>query len=319
MMNFQTKVDIPEPGFNIDFKDKMLFLGSCFSDNIGSRLLNLKFPVIHNPFGVLYNPASIVKSLQRLRKVENFTENELNYYNELWYSFYHHTSFSNSNKTDCLTNINEVYQSTCAHLKNSSYLFVNLGTARVYHWLKTGEVVSNCHKIPAKEFKHSLLTVEEIVGILTKEITELLEVNHDLKIIFSVSPIRHWKDGAVENQRSKASLILAISELEKAYSNSVYYFPVYEIFMDELRDYRFYDSDMLHPGAVGIEYVWEKFTTTFFNQETSEFVKESDAILKSLNHRVSNQNTEAFKKFKESLRRKVLNFNEKYKGEFFVV
>ncbi len=311
MPQLQTFVDIPSPKVSIEHSHNILLLGSCFSTNIGKKLEALKFRAKTNPFGVIYNPASIAQSINILLKRNSFEAEDLNFNNGLWFSYYHHSSFSNVDKQTCLDEINKSLQTTKEHLLKSDYLFLTLGTAWAYRSKETSRIVANCHKIPAKEFDRVYLNPDEIYNTLSSSYKSLFEANRDIKIVLTVSPIRHWKDGAIENMRSKSSLILAIKELEKNLPN-IYYFPVYEIFMDELRDYRFYASDMLHPSEFSIEYIWERFIDTFFNNKTTELVKEIEKLIKLFRHKPMNTEGENYKKFLENLKSKVSRIQSKH-------
>jgi hypothetical protein len=311
MPNLQTKVDIPFPAFNINYSDEIILLGSCFASNIGERLSQLKFKSITNPFGVIYNPASIANSIDLLVDGNDYTDAKLNYFNELWFSFSHHTSFSSPDKNACLGKINLVLNKSAKMIRNAGVIFLTLGTARFYRYKKTGEIVSNCHKIPAAEFEREFLEIPQIVKLLSDSFDKILQINKATKFVLTISPIRHWKDGAIENMRSKSALLMAVRELEKKYVQ-LYYFPVYEIFMDELRDYRFYASDMLHPSDFAVDYIWEKFVQVFFTNETMQQANEIDKLVYMLKHRPIITSTNAYKKFLYSINEKISEFQQKY-------
>lgn len=310
MTEFFTKVNVPDPGFNIGYQSKLLFMGSCFSELIGRKMQETKFNVIQNPFGVIYNPLSISKGLQQIMKNISFTEKDINFYNELWLSYSHSTKFSDTNKNTCLNTINSGLKKASDALQDIDVMVLTLGTSWVYELKKTGEVVANCHKIPAENFNRFFSSVNNTVDTLSQTIHELKEINSELKIIFTVSPVRHWKDGAIENQRSKAALILAVTEILQEFEN-VYYFPAYEIFMDELRDYRFYASDMLHPSESGIDYIWERFKETFFGDKALQIFSEVQSIKKRLDHRALHKNTTTYKKFISSLKKDIVSLQNK--------
>lgn len=299
MMKLQTKVAIPEANFNISYSDTIFQFGSCFADNIGNLLKHHKFNTHVNPFGVLYNPASIAQAINLLQNKAKFTESDLDFYNEKWFSFKHHSSFSDTNKQNCLNTINAHFSVAKTHIKHANTLMITFGTAWVYHKLND-ELVANCHKIPAKEFKRKWLSPAEIEEMICDTILQLRKHKPSLNIIVTVSPIRHWKDGAIENMRSKSSLILAIKAIQKKLPN-IYYFPSYEIFMDELRDYRFYASDMLHPSDLAIEYNWQIFKNTFFSTETQLLYKQVEKLLKSFAHRTFDTSTKQYQSFKNKL------------------
>jgi len=311
MKIFRTLIQ-PELSKNqISYQTPVLFLGSCFTENIGSKMSQLKFPAVVNPFGVLYNPVSVRNALEILIDQKKFKDSDLNFFNEQWFSFYHDTEFSHPDKNISLDKINNSITIAADNLRNAGYLIVTFGTAWVYKYIKTGSIVSNCHKIPAKEFERFKLDVEDIFVEWANLINRLNELNPDLKIIFTVSPLRHWKDGAIQNQLSKSTLILAIHQLKQQFEN-VEYFPSYEIMMDDLRDYRFYADDMLHPSKVAIEYIWDQFSETFFTKETMGIIIEVDKIIQAQNHRPLNPDTPGHKKFIENLENQKKDISKKY-------
>jgi hypothetical protein len=300
-MEFRTKVEIPASDIKIDHTKGILLVGSCFADNIGTRLKELKFRVEHNPFGVLYNPVSVKIDLGLLTEKRMFSESDLYRFDNRWISFNHYTHFSDTDKTACLQKINDSIISASELLADARFLFITFGTSWVYEFLKTGQIVANCHKIPAREFRRFLLNVEDIVKEYDILLAKLRDYNPDLNIVFTLSPIRHWKDGATGNQLSKAILLNAIHQLVNRY-HYTHYFPAYEIFMDELRDYRFYAKDMIHPSDAGLDYIWEKFTNTYISDESIEIVKEIEKIIRAKNHRPVNPDSSGFLKFKEKIR-----------------
>jgi len=283
MEKFRTEV-IPDAfPWNISYHSTSFFIGSCFTQHIGSKMQALKFNTEVNPFGVVYNPISVRNSLEILLKKEPLSENDLHFRNENWFSFYHHSSFSNTIKEVCLENINSKISSASTKLSETNYLFITFGTARIFRRKETEEIVSNCHKLPASEFKREILSVEQIVAEYISLLELMFKTNPDLKVILTVSPIRHWKDGAEGNQISKSILLLAASQLVEKYVN-VYYFPSYEIMMDDLRDYRFYAEDMIHLSPLAIKYIWEKFSNVVFDQETLKYFPRIQKINKALSH-----------------------------------
>ena len=309
MKNFRTIIQ-PKPSQNkISYHTPSLLLGSCFTENIGTKLTDLKFQTIVNPFGVLYNPSSVRSSMEILLDTRDFNENDLHFFNEQWFSFYHDTEFSNTDKNECLRKINTTVNEAREHLQKAKYLIITFGTAWIYQNIKTKNVVSNCHKIPSKEFYRKKLSVEDIFVQWAKLLNRIDDFNPNLKVIFTVSPVRHWKDGAIENQLSKSTLILAIHQLRKI-SENIEYFPAYEIMMDDLRDYRFYADDMLHPSNMAINYIWDQFSKTFFDNKTFEIISEIEKVTKAENHRPFNPDSTNHLKFIEQIRekkRKILN------------
>ena len=308
---FQTKVEIPVSKLKIDYEDKIMTLGSCFAQNIGKKMEEVWFDTIINPFGVLYNPVSIQKSIELLIENKTFTENDLFDYRGLWQSFSQSSLFSDITAEKCLIKINERYIPARDFLKKTDFLLITFGTSWVFEEKKTGNIVSNCHKLPANDFVRRRLTVEEIVSLYTKLFAKLRELFPKLKLVFSVSPIRHWKDGAHENNVSKSILLLAIEQLQKQFEN-VEYFPAYEIQMDELRDYRFYASDMFHPSDVAVDYIWKRFSETYFDNKTLKIKKELEQLYADLSHRPLQPNSEEFLLFQKNIENRKMKICTEY-------
>lgn len=305
-MEFRKRVEITKPDFFIDHHSRIALLGSCFAENIGNKLQDNKFNVHVNPFGILYNPSSIAAALHRLVTGTPFSENELRENNGLFVSMMHHGSFSRQTKEEALKAINNSLQTASVGLKEADILILTFGTAYIYMLKESGTIVSNCHKFPASMFDRKKLSVASITDSWRSTIEELREINPSLKILFTVSPVRHWKDGAHNNQLSKAALLLAIDELIHSFEG-IYYFPSYEIMMDELRDYRFYAEDMIHPANAAIDYIWEVFSDTYFDEKTRQINKEWGIIHRAVGHRPFNPGTEEHKQF---LRQTLLKVNE---------
>lgn len=306
-MKFRTEVEIPKYPFSIGFDSPSLFIGSCFTENIGAIMRENKMPVLVNPFGVVYNPLSISNSLESILTNRQYEPGDIHFDKGLWYNFNFHTRFSNPNKDECLSNMNSAIGDAHLFLNKLQNLIVTFGTARVYRLKQTNSVVANCHKIPAKEFEHQLMSVDEIVNVWMVLIDKLLAQNNNLRIIFTVSPIRHWKDGAEGNQLSKATLIVAVHKLIAKYPNNAFYFPSYEIMMDDLRDYRFYDDDMLHPSSKAIEYIWSKFESTFLDKESKELLAKINRIKQAIGHRPFNPSTSEHQRF---INQTIVSINE---------
>jgi len=311
MSPFRTKIDIPKSKFQLSHNTKTILIGSCFTDHIGSRLKTYKFPVEHNPFGVLYNPVSIKNNLEILINKKLFYESDLYYYNDQWLSFNHYSAFSNPDKKVCLKQINERIEDAAEFLKKSSYLFITFGTAWVYEFRETGKIVANCHKVPAKEFKRYLLNLRDIVNAYTDFFQKLTAFNPEIRTIFTVSPIRHWKDGAEMNQVSKSTLLLAIYELRKKFPEMDYY-PSYEILMDELRDYRFYASDMLHLSDIAIDYIWKSFVSTYIDDKSKVIISEIEKLNKAINHKPFNISSKPYQEFVKSHLKYIDTLEKKY-------
>jgi hypothetical protein len=285
-MSFFTEINIPEFPWKMDYTKSMMFFGSCFSENMGQKLLDMKFNIDLNPFGILYNPVSIANSLKILLEKRLFTKYDLFQDQGQWNSFYHHSRFSDSDRELALEKINSRIVQSHEFLAKADFLLITFGTSWVYEYNRTGQIVSNCHKVPAGQFKRYRLDVAAVTTLYSELIKELLRFNPKLKVVFTVSPIRHWKDGAVENQLSKAVLLLAIDQLIKVQGNdSCKYFPSYELMMDELRDYRFYAEDMIHISPVAVDYIFERFSRVIITPESLVTARQILKIRKNLAHR----------------------------------
>ncbi len=295
-MHFRTPVELPKKELEIRHSDSLMLFGSCFAENIGNLLLSNKFPCDVNPFGILYNPLSVAEALQRIRTRRVFGETELFERDGLWHSYLHHGAFSDASPTACVERINRRLLQASDELPQLDLLVVTWGTAWAYALNETGEVVGNCHKQPERLFSRRLLGVEEIVTAYVALLKVLRASNPKLKVLLTVSPIRHLKDGLPGNQIGKSVLLLAADALRKQ-CPACYYFPSYEIMMDELRDYRFYADDMLHPSPVALAYLWECFATCYFGKDTLHVLKEWDEIRKALNHKPFDEKSEAYRDF----------------------
>jgi len=295
---FQTKIDIPISEVRISYEDSILALGSCFAENIGNKLNAVYFEADINPFGVLYNPVSIKNSLELLLQNKPFIPDNIFEYKSLWQSFAHSSQFAGISEVECLSKINSRLITSGEFLQKTNVLLITFGTAWVFEEKKSGRVVSNCHKLPSADFERRRLTVNEIVTDYNELIVTLQALCPALNIIFSVSPIRHWKDGAHENNISKSVLLLAIDELQKQHEQ-VHYFPAYEILLDELRDYRFYAPDMLHPSDVAVDYIWSRFSETYFSDRTLLLKKKLEQLVADRAHRPFQPDSVEFKKFAE--------------------
>lgn len=303
-MIFQTHIPLKKQKHHlINYNSKLLLLGSCFSENIGNKLSYYKFQTQQNPFGILFHPKAIETFIAKVINEEMYTENDVFFHNERWHCFDAHSVVSSTSKEELLNTLNTNINSTYQHLKNTSHIIITLGTAWVYREIATDTLVANCHKIPQKKFLKELLTVEEVSESLEAINSLIKSINPETTIIYTVSPVRHIKDGFIENQRSKAHLLSAIHQVVES-RNNTHYFPSYEIMMDELRDYRFYAEDMIHPNQTAIDYIWEKFSEVWFSEETLETMKEVKTIQKGLMHKPFNPNSEAHQLFLKKLQQK---------------
>ncbi len=310
---FQTEVEVPDFKWKTGYKKRNLFLGSCFTEHIGGKMATMKFPVDINPFGILYNPASVAGALRMLKQEKHFSEKDLIHHKGLWHSILHHSRFSSPEPQTTLDKINSRIKTSARFLREADFLFLTFGTAWIYEYKKTGQTAANCHKIPAREFSRSRLTPGEISGEYSRLLSEIWTINPSLIVIFTVSPIRHWKDGPVENQRSKAALILAIDQIVKTFGRDrCDYFPAYEIVMDELRNYRFYEEDMIHLSPAAVNHIWEKFQTKLIDGESRKISGEIQKIIRAMNHRPFNKYIPEHQVFLKQSLRKTKSLKEKF-------
>ncbi len=310
-MKFRTEITPHESNSPILHSEKILTLGSCFAENIAAKLEMHKFRVISNPFGVLYNPVSIRQSVQLLTGSRNFTAADLFEFSGEWHSFYHDSFFSSEEKEKTLGMVQHQINSSVNFLKSADVIIITYGTSYIYNYRKTGMTVSNCHKLPSSEFERKRLAPEEVFSEGRFLLDEIKKVNGNARFIFTVSPIRHWKDGAFENQLSKASLLLGISEIIKNYKNCRY-FPAYEIMMDDLRDYRFYAEDLLHPNKQAIDYIWEKFLSAEISRTADEAIGDFGKIYTAVNHIPKDKFSEKYKDFCRNQLKEIAKLQEKY-------
>ncbi|WP_020530830.1 GSCFA domain-containing protein [Flexithrix dorotheae] len=290
----------------INLHDPVLLLGSCFSDNIGHKLIDHKFQAKSNPFGIIFNPVSIFNLLECTLKTHDFAEEKLINSGEKWVHYDFHSSFCGQEKEALTAEIKTALNQTNDFVKHSKYLILTFGTAYVYRLKLSREIVANCHKMPSSLFEKELLTIEQITSAF-KDIHQLLP--KDIKVILTVSPVRHIKDGFTNNFISKSTLRMACHQIESEFPN-IHYFPSYEIMMDDLRDYRFYNSDMLHPSDVAIEYIWQQFSNAFFNEETKAFILRWEKLSKAINHRPFQKESNEYQQFLRKTIAKLEGINE---------
>lgn len=313
MSQFRTPVELSPFPWQSGYEHKNMFIGSCFTENIGEIMQSLALPTDLNPFGILFNPVSIARAIKRLVAAESFAEDDLFHFNGLWHSYGHHGRFSGENREHVLLSINDRLQFSSRFLQETDFLFITLGTAWVYELKSTGEVVANCHKVPAGEFRRFRLTLFETIEVLKDCLESLWSTVPGLKVIFTVSPVRHIKDGAVENQLSKSTLLLAVDALVKGFGKErCTYFPSYELVMDELRDYRFYAADMVHLSEVAVRFIWEKFAQVAISQSDREVMKRVDGINRAIAHKPFNRLTSGHLQFIEHTLTKVLALSDEY-------
>lgn len=311
MEKFRTEVEIPQTEFSINYQQRILTLGSCFAENIGKNMQDMYLDVDVNPFGVLYNPMSILQSIEILVSKRLFTEENIFERKGIWNSFSHSSQFSDIKPEYCLEKINARLKVSSEFIEKANVLLLTFGTAWVYEEKESGRIVSNCHKLPSAVFNRRRLSVEEIVNAYSLLFEKLRNTNPQLKVIFSVSPVRHLKDTAHGNNVSKSVLLLAIDALCTKFENAFYY-PAYEILLDELRDYRFYAEDMVHPSDVAVQFIWQKFTETYFDRESQAYFQEVKQLNNDMNHRPFFPASEEFEAFTSNLNKRKATLIHKY-------
>ena len=301
-MKFRTEIPLNKVKEGlIDYDSRLFLIGSCFVENIGSKLNYFKFQSVHNPIGIFFHPLAIERFVQRIVDDIPYKSEDVFEMDGVWKSFEAHSQMNALNREDLLQNLNQSQQNTRKILKEATHAVITLGTAWVYEHQVSEKVVANCHKVPQKEFKKNLLSIEGIVSSLLKITSLLRQLNPTVKIIFTVSPIRHIKDGFVENTRSKAHLLAAIHQIID--DLDFFYFPAYEIMMDDLRDYRYYADDLVHPNNMAIDYIWNLFQKVWFSESTEPIMKRVDKIQKGLQHKPFNPESESYKAFLSQLER----------------
>ena len=308
-MNFTTKIPIEKYQSPIYYNSKIVSLGSCFAENMGAKFDYFKFQNTTNPFGIIFNPVSIEKLLNRIVHKIEFTKNDIFFHNDFWHCYEVHSELSNPNKEDFLNELNRIVQNSNNLITQATHLIITYGTSWVYRNKSSENIVANCHKVPQNLFEKEILSTDIIQKSIENTINLIQEVNPNCNFIFTISPVRHIKDGFVENQQSKAHLITA---LQSSMQNikSANYFPSYEIMMDELRDYRFYADDMLHPSQTAIDYIWIKFFENYVSETEFATMNQVCEIQRSLKHRPFNPNSESHQKFLKNLQQKIAQLQQ---------
>ncbi len=312
-VNFRTEIPIKKEQNVIDYNSVILLLGSCFSDTIGKKFDYYKFKSISNPFGVIFNVISMEKLLTRALDSNFFVKSDFIYHNEQWHNLDLHSDFSNSDLDVAITESNLALELVRKQILQASHSILTLGTAWVYTYKKTNEFVANCHKIPQEKFTKKLLSVSEIKAAINRIISKVQQYNSNINFIFTLSPVRHVKDGFTENNRSKAHLLTTIHQV---ISTNVFYFPAYEIMLDDLRDYRFYEADMLHPNAIAVDYIWNIFKQTWLNESVHPILKKVASIQKGIQHKPFNPTSEKHKIFIEKLKQDKKNLLDEFGVDF---
>lgn len=314
-MQFRTQIPISKTNNPIDYNSKIISIGSCFAENMAEKFDYFKFQNETNPFGIIFNSVSIEKIISRIIKKEFYTEKDVFFYNERWHSYEVHSDLSNSDRQELLETLNKAISETYKNLKEATHIIITYGTSWIYRNKESDQIVANCHKVPQKQFSKELLSVEVIQKSIQNTIDLIQVLNPDINFIFTVSPVRHIKDGFAENQLSKSHLFAGLYQVLKTYNSEFIthnYFPSYEIMMDELRDYRFYAEDMLHPNQVAIDYIWHKFSENYISEDSISTMQEVSEIQKSLRHRSFNPDSEQHQKFLAKLQQKISSIQEKW-------
>jgi len=309
-MKLQTKIPLEKQAKSqIDYNSNVLLIGSCFSDNIGQKLDYFKFKNSQNPFGILFHPIAIQGLIANAVSKKAYSDADVFFHNEQWHCFEAHSRLSNASKEGLLNDLNKQVELTNQQIQKSTHIIITLGTSWAYRFIESNQLVANCHKVAQKQFNKELLSVDAICQALENMIELIRSLNSKASVIFTVSPVRHLKDGFIENTRSKAHLVSGIhqflNEKPPTDNRKSFYFPSYEIMMDELRDYRFYNEDMIHPNPLAINYIWEKFKMVWISEHTHKIIEEVHVIQKGLQHKAFNQKSEAHQKFLQNLDLKI--------------
>lgn len=310
-MQFRTQIPISESDNLIDYKSTIISLGSCFAVNIAEKFNFFKFQNIVNPFGILFHPITIHTIVRRAVEEDFFAESELFFHNERWHCFDAHSDLSSVNKEELLQNLNQNLSHLKSQIRTASHFLITYGTAWVYKEKTSRKIVANCHKVPQAQFEKELLSATQIEAAISDTISLLHKVNPNLNVVLTVSPVRHLKDGFIENQQSKANLIIGVHQAIHHQPPTISYFPSYEIMMDELRDYRFYAQDMIHPNQTAIDYIWERFAETSISTAIMPLMNEVESVQKALAHKPFNPNSESHQKFLLQLNQRIVRLQEK--------
>ena len=316
-MKFRTEVQIPVSETALEIDDRVFSIGSCFSSEMSDLLKTGQIQTLNNPFGTTFNPYSINQAVKKLHDSQFYTENDLIKFGEEIISLDHHSKFNSRFVHQTLDKINAEIEVGNRFLQDANWVMITYGTSFIYEFLPKKKLVANCHKIPGKYFEKRLLTHLEITDSIYETVTVLKDIcKENVQILFTVSPVRHTKDGMVENNLSKAKLIAAIHEILPQFENC-HYLPVYEILMDDLRDYRFYKEDLIHPSRQAVQYIWEKFGSAYFSDETMDFVEENFKIAKALEHKSADEKSPKHQEFLTNIEKRIAAQQTKVKHKIF--
>ncbi|PZF72788.1 GSCFA domain-containing protein [Taibaiella soli] len=310
-MQLTLDINIPALPKRITYIDQLFLIGSCFSENMYEKLAHHKFQVLSNPHGILFNPLSVTQSLDSYIDGKTYTAGDLFLLNELWNSWDHHTRFSDVSQEEALRKINTSQAEAAKAIRKTNYLIITLGSAFQYYLKESGRHVANNHRAPGQWFEKRLLPIKEITEALSNTLQKLIVVNPNVQIIFTISPVRHIRDGVIDNNRSKARLLEAVHELCELFPQANY-FPAYELIIDILRDYRFYDIDFVHPNYLATNFVWEHFVKSCISDDTKDLMKQVLDIMTARNHKTRFPQTEAHKTFLSNYTAKVSSLLKQY-------
>ncbi|MBS1772502.1 MAG: GSCFA domain-containing protein [Bacteroidetes bacterium] len=310
-MQLTLELDIPRLPKPIHHTDKIMLIGSCFTENMSERLMSSKFSVLSNPHGILFNPLSVADSLESYINNKEYRKDDLFHLNELWNSWDHHTRFSHTDADMALHGINQSQGAAAGFIREADWVIITLGSAFQYYLVESGKPVANNHRAPAQWFEKRLLEINTIKATLTHTLQKLVDVNPDIQILFTISPVRHIRDGVVDNNRSKARLIEAVHNLCNDFEQANY-FPAYELIIDILRDYRYYDIDFVHPNYLATSFVWEQFVKACVTEQAQHSMKLVQDIATAKSHRTRFPDTDAHRKFKASYLQKVKDIKQQF-------
>lgn len=309
---FRTEVEVPNADINLSLHDQVVTIGSCFAEVIGSKLQQNKVDALVNPFGTIFNPVSVCLLLKAAAGEPYAFEQHLLQQNDIWYSYDLHSSISSPHKEELLQQIQQSINLTHNHLQKASLLIITFGTAVAYRLAPSGNVVANCHKLPAKKFSRELLSQEEILQAFKEMYSFLKQLNPQLKVLLTVSPVRHTKETMLVNSVSKSLLRVVCHLLQESYSD-VLYFPAYEVMLDDLRDYRYYKDDLIHPTSMAEAYIWQKFVNAYYNEQFQSFMKEWEKVEKALQHKPFHPGSDSHQKFLLKTQAQLEQIAHKYK------
>jgi hypothetical protein len=311
MTNFRLTFPISPLTTPVQYTDKLLLMGSCFAEEIGARLQQSHFDAVINPHGILYNPVSITQALHTYLDGKQYTVDDLFKQGDLWHSWAHHSRFSGLHPEEVLAGINAAQETAAKRLEEADWLIITLGTAFAYSLQTNNQIVGNCHKVPAAAFNKNLLTPAEVVSALDNMMHRLFFRNRKVKMLFTISPVRYARDGIVENNLSKAVLIQTVHHLVNKFDR-LFYFPAYELVIDDLRDYRFYKEDLVHPNETAVNYVWDHFTSHCVSEEGRKILPLVAEINRARHHRPFNPESTRHQQFLQAYAGKVKQLMQEY-------